>query len=81
MKDRITRKNVKKPSHRLFRAMISISAFTVLSAVAFSIVVVNLTNENNSLNQKIENYTVQIDMLNDLDNQTYTKNQVQSQDK
>jgi cell division protein FtsX len=72
MKDRIKRNNRRKPSHRLFRTMLSVSFVTAISTVIFSLLLVNINKENKTLNQKIENYTIQIDMLenNDSENKT-----------
>jgi hypothetical protein len=74
MKDRVTRTNVKKPTHRLFRAMMSISFFTVVCTAFLSIVLFHVSNENKVLTKKIENYTVQIDLLENSDD-TYLKYQ------
>ena len=63
MKDRIERKNRKKPSHKIFHTMIFFSVFTACFSVLFSFLFLNLTKENNTLNQKIENYSIQIDMM------------------
>lgn len=72
MKDRIKRTNRRKPSHRIFRTMLSVSFVAVISTVIFSLLLVNINKENKTLNQKIENYTIQIDMLenNDSENKT-----------
>ncbi len=72
MKDRIKRTNRKKPSHRIFRAMISVSFVTVICTVLFSVLLLNINNENKALNQKIENYTIQIDMLENSSDQKAT---------
>ena len=61
MKDRVTRSNIKKPTHRLFRAMMVISVFTVVCTAFLSVVLFHVSNENKVLLNKIENYTVQID--------------------
>lgn len=63
MKDRITRRNVKKPSHRLFRTTIGVSFVTVFIAAALSLVLVHVSNENKTLSRQIENYNIQIDNL------------------
>lgn len=70
MKDRIKRKNTKKVSHRLFRAMLSISFLTIVCGTLFTVLIVNINQENQALNKKIENYTYQIDLLDENDNQS-----------
>ena len=74
MKDRVTRSNIKKPTHRLFRAMMVISVFTVVCTAFLSVVLFHVSNENKVLLNKIENYTVQIDLLENSDD-SYLKYQ------
>jgi cell division protein FtsX len=63
MKDRIKRTAIKKPSHRLKRACIATVSFTlVFSSLALAILL-NVSHENKMLNERIDNYTVQIDLL------------------
>lgn len=63
MKDRVTRTNVKKPSHRLFRGMLTIASLSCLIATFLGIVLVNVSHENKALTQKIDAYTIQMEQL------------------
>lgn len=73
MKDKVTRTNQKRPSHRLFRAMILTVSLTCVFSVAALSILFNVSLDNKTLNKKIENYTVQIDMLEKSDSETYLK--------
>lgn len=74
MKDRIKRTNIKKPSHRLFRTMIAVCSISLGLSGLLSFALIHVTGENKNLNQTIENYTLQIDMLQKNDSDTYHKN-------
>ncbi len=54
--------------------MIFFSVFTACFSVLFSFLFLNLTKENNTLNQKIENYSIQIDMLKNSEETNHYKN-------
>ncbi|MDD6241234.1 MAG: hypothetical protein PUA93_06625 [Eubacteriales bacterium] len=63
MKDRIQRKESKKPSHRLKRATIAIACFTLVFSSLALFALLNVSGENKTMSERIDNYTQQIDML------------------
>ncbi|MBQ8142053.1 MAG: hypothetical protein IJ194_02715 [Bacilli bacterium] len=65
MKDKTRHNHVKKPSHRLKRACILLSAFTLCCSALASVALLHYTNENATLSAKIDNYNVQINLLED----------------
>lgn len=75
MKDRIKRTNIKKPSHKLFHTMVFTCCISLVASSFLFALLIFVSNENKTLNQTIQNYTVQIDMLEKTDtNDTYLKN-------
>lgn len=75
MKDRVKRTNMKKPSHKLFRFMILTCGLCTVLGSFFSVVLIRVSSENKTLNQTIQNYTIQIDMLQKSDSSDlYLKN-------
>ncbi|MFA6624569.1 MAG: hypothetical protein WCS80_02245 [Bacilli bacterium] len=63
MKDRIIRTNHKKASHRLRNAALSVLAFSIVGCTAMAFVLAHYTTENERLSRSINEYTVQVDLI------------------
>lgn len=63
MKDRIRRTDIKKPSHRLKQACLIVSCLSLVFGSFALAILLKYSGENKQLTQRIDNYTVQINML------------------
>jgi|WetSurMetagenome_2_1015567.scaffolds.fasta_scaffold832148_2 hypothetical protein len=63
MKDRTQRTGVRKASHRLRNAFFGVAALSITFSSLSAFYLIHYTQECESLNKTIENYNVQIDLI------------------
>lgn len=73
MKDRVERTYQKKPSHRLRNTMISMVVFTCLFTIGASVLLSRYSNLNRELSSRIDNYTQQVEYLENQNEETLNK--------